>query len=268
MQNVSNKINDYWFNRRVDEKCEIHGCSLYKVDFPEEQLICWKCLSETVETLKKNEGVEFSKIVKKRKSKDVLKRDSILTDDDLKAANFNNFKPNNDETTEALNKARNIAGEYLVKDNKFNTLITGAPGRGKSHLAMSILKAVNDYSDEPQSCLFISTDELFRRIKESFNYADNKYSEGNMTRLLTKVDLLVLDDLGSESSMNRDKAASDFVQRTLFGILNARKRTIITTNLNAIELSNMYNDKLVSRMEKGIQGHIIKFTDKTEDHRK
>lgn len=71
-----------------------------------------------------------------------------------------------------------------------------------------------------------------------------------MTRLLTKVDLLVLDDLGSESSMNRDKAASDFVQRTLFGILNSRKRIIITANLNAIELSNMYNDKLASRMEK------------------
>jgi len=56
----------------------------------------------------------------------------------------------------------------------------------------------------------------------------------------------------------------------LFGILNKRKRTIITTNLNSDELSKIYNPKLLSRMYKGIEkgDSIIKFTEKTEDKRK
>ena len=90
-----------------------------------------------------------------------------------------------------------------------------------------------------------------------------------MVDLLGKVNLLVLDDLGSEASFKRDaREASEYVQQVLFGVLNKRNRTIITTNLSSKELSEMYNPKLLSRMYKGVVANdgVIKF-EKTKDKR-
>ena len=104
-----------------------------------------------------------------------------------------------DKTDEEREKAR----KDLKMIPSFNTLFTGVPGVGKSHLAMAMLQAVNQHSKEMVSCLFISMNDMFRLIKASFGNRESKYTELNMTDLLSKVDLLVLDDLGSESSCKR-----------------------------------------------------------------
>lgn len=201
-------------------------------------------------------------------AKKVLKNDSIMTDSTLKNASFDNFEVTNDEQDNALNLSKQIAKQYLTSDEPLNTLFTGSAGRGKSHLALSMLKAINEYSKKQMTCAFVSVDELFRRIRDSFNDKSVDTTEENMVRMLTSVDLLVLDDLGSESSMRADTTEStEFVQRILFGVFNARTRTIITTNLNSKQLSQIYNYKLVSRMMRGVKGHVIKFTEKTNDRR-
>ncbi|TPR43182.1 ATP-binding protein [Apilactobacillus micheneri] len=252
----------------TDQKCPKHGCNLVEFDKPEPHLVCTECQKEELTKKEHDMSANAVKCLKKRRTTDVLKKDSIITDDSLKNASFDNFEVDNDETKQALHLAKQIAYKYMTTDEQFNTLFTGQPGRGKSHLALSMLKAINDNSQKPVSCLFVSIDELFRKIKESFNYRESKFTEENMVSLLTRVDLLVMDDLGSEASMKRDNAeASDFVQRVLFGIFNSRTRTIITTNLNSKELSSMYNPKLISRMEKNVKGHIIKFTEATNDKR-
>ena len=254
------------YKHETDEECPVHHIN--KVTFGKSEPFCPEC--QKIASAKREDELtaKYTKQVKKRRTTDVLTKDSIMTDEDLSSAAFDNFEVDNDEQKDALHVAKQSAYQYLDKNNKFNTLLTGKPGRGKSHLALSMLKAVNEHSEQPQSCLFISVDELFRRIKASFDYNINsKYSEANMVELLTNVDLLVLDDLGSEASMSFNKAASDFVQRILFGVFNSRSRTIITTNLNASQLEQMYNSKLVSRMEKGVKGHLIKFTEKTKDKR-
>lgn len=269
MESTSNAFNDIRDKMFVEtnQTCKNHNCKMVAYKSNNAVPFCPEC--KKIERIKqeKDLSIKYSNQIKKRKTSKVLSKDSIITDDDLKSANFDNFKVENDEEKNALHISKQSAYQYLDKNNKFNMLITGLPGRGKSHLAISILKAVNEHTEVAQSCLFVSVDELFRRIKDSFNYTDNKYSEANMVRLLNKVDLLVLDDLGSEASMNKDKAASDFVQKILFGIFNSRSRIIITTNLNARELESMYNPKLISRMEKGVEGHLIKFTNETTDKR-
>ncbi|MBX9038467.1 ATP-binding protein [Enterococcus raffinosus] len=160
--------------------------------------------------------------------------------------------------------------KQLLEIPKFNTIFTGVPGVGKSHLAMGMLKAINETADPMMSCLFVSVNDLFRLIKSSFGKPDSKYSELNMTGLLSSVDLLVIDDLGSEASFRRekkDKEAGNYTQNVLFGILNARQRTIITTNLSSDDLEDVYNAKIVSRLYKGVEGRIIKFTSATTDKR-
>lgn len=133
---------------------------------------------------------------------------------------------------------------------------------------MAMLQAVNQHSKEMVSCLFISMNDMFRLIKASFGNRESKYTELNMTDLLSKVDLLVLDDLGSESSFKREnREAGEYIQNVIFGVLNARQHTIITTNLNNEQLEEIYNPKITSRIYKGVDGHIIKFTKKTQDKR-
>ena len=79
---------------------------------------------------------------------------------------------------------------------------------------------------------------MMRKIKDSFEHRDSYYTESRMVDLLGKVSLLVLDDLGSEASFKREsREASEYVQQVLFGVLNKRSRTIITTNLSSKELS-------------------------------
>ena len=115
-----------------------------------------------------------------------------------------------------------------------------------------------------------------RKVKDSFQNKESRYTEENMTQLLRRVDLLVLDDVGSESSLQRLQhfgqdpqqiESSRYNQEFLYGILNARGRTILTTNLNSEEFDQLYNEKLVSRMFRGAQGKVIQFTQATADKR-
>lgn len=252
--------------QKTNQKCPKHG--VFMIKLPGKPAFCPKCQQEKIAAHERKTVIDAETYWRKRKTTDVLSRDSIFDDPNLKTATFENFEATSQEAENNKNLARTIAGQYLKVDTQFNTLFTGLPGRGKSHLALAMLKAVNEYAERPMSCLFVSVNELMRLVKDSFNYPDSKYTEANMVELLGTVDLLVIDDLGSESSFKRDsREASEFTQNVLFGILNKRNRTIITTNLNSKELTAIYNPKLISRMYRGIKGHIIKFTDKTPDQR-
>lgn len=253
--------------QKTTELCPIHG--IPKIRLPGQPAFCLECQKQKIAEREQQTVQDAEAYWQKRKTTGVLQRDSIFDDPDLKKATFQNFEATGQEAKDNWNAARKIAYQYLKVDSHFNTLFTGLPGRGKSHLALSILKAVNENTAHPMSCLFVSVNELMRLIKDSFNYGgESKYSEQNMVELLGSVDLLVLDDLGSESSFKREnREASEFVQNVLFGVLNRRNRTIVTTNLNSRELSAIYNAKLISRIYKGIKGHIIKFTEVTPDRR-
>lgn len=197
-----------------------------------------------------------------------MRNNSIISDETLLQATFDSYNTSEVEESNNKNLARKIAGEYLYGEN-YNTIFTGNPGSGKSHLAMSMLKAVNDNSEPYRYCLFVSFDELLRKIRGSFDNKESKHTEENMIKLLAKPHILVIDDLGAETGyIGTVKQASDFTQRILYSVMNQRqsKSTIITTNLNSEELSRMYDPKLLSRMYKGSKGHIISFK-KTKDKR-
>lgn len=289
MENMGNAVRMMMskFTVKTDENCEIHGIpKVIARNRDDMQPFCIECRRIKIEHQEKERADKALQADIKRKTYDALKYDSICTDEDVWKASFDSFRTDGKhaETLESIkNKARHIAGEYLatkietdekgkkvIVRNEFNTILSGKAGSGKSHLAMSILKAVNEHADPWQSCIFVSVVDLMMLIRDSFGKPDSKYTEANMIALLTSCDLLVLDDLGTESSlMKNTNESSEFVQRVLFSILS-RKRTIITTNLTSDELMQIYNPKIFSRINKGVGSdgsHIIKMPDSLEDKR-
>lgn len=252
--------------KTVDETCEVHETNLVTA-FGREP-VCLECAAERRDEEVKKMQIELTNRHLKRSTYDWLDKKSIFLDDSLKGATFDGFKKIDEETTNNKEKALNIAREYY-KGANYNTILTGKAGTGKSHLAMSMLKVVNEHSDPYRKCLFIAIDELMRRIKDSFGNPESIHTEQSMIAMLTEADLLVIDDLGAETgSIHSDKNATDFTTRTLYAIINGRmkKPTIITTNLNSRDMAKMYDSKLISRMFRGAEGHIIGFKD-TNDKR-
>lgn len=284
--------------KRVKETKEI--CSTHNVpyiQYGDQKPFCLECRKEYLINSEQEAVNQTFNEHERRRTIEVLWKDSIIGDPKLWQASFNNYATDNEETKKALYDARQFAAEYmkviqiekqlekkiaksedkeerealkkkLLEIPKFNTIFSGVPGVGKSHLSMAMLQAINEHANPMMSCLFVSTNDLFRLIKSSFGKPDSKYTELNMTTLLSNVDLLVLDDLGSEASFQRkDREAKNYTQSVLFGILNARQRTIITTNLNSDDLEDIYNAKIISRLYKGVEDHLIKFTKATADKR-
>lgn len=240
---------------QLDEVCPYHGVYLTAFKNNEAAPFCEKCAAEA----KAAEEEELIRIIaeesKKARTYSWLKDKSILMDRTLLDASFDSYEPRNEEQKKNKDKAMYLAQDYL--DGKtFNTFLQGTPGTGKSHLAMSMLKQVNEHANPFQRCLFVAVDEVVRRIKDSFdNRERGGVSEYQAIRLMSDADLLVLDDLGAEVGGMSDRArASDFIIRTLYSVLNNRmaKPTIFTTNLSGGQLERVYDHKLFSRMLKGV----------------
>lgn len=252
----------------LESTCEKHGVNLYKFAGRE---ICPECAKELTESSSLSLAEKETEKAYYR-DQTWLTNKSIFSDESLKNASFNSYETGDEETKRNKEMARQVAGDYL-KGANYNTIFSGAVGTGKSHLAMSMCKAINEHSKPFRKCLLVSIDELMRRIKGSFNRKDSLYTEERMVDMLTEADLLVLDDLGAEiGAMDSERSASDFNVRVLNSIVNGRmnKPTIITTNLSAEQMNRMYDDRIISRIARGAEKgkSIITFKETTDKRQK
>lgn len=114
----------------------------------------------------------------------------------------------------------------------------GGTGLGKTFLSSCIAR---ELLQRGVSVAFDSIQNYLRDIEnEHFGRA-----EGNTLQILLNADLTILDDLGSEFT-------SQFNSASIYNILNSRlnmgKPTIVSTNLSLDELSQKYDDRIISRL--------------------
>ena len=111
--------------------------------------------------------------------------------------------------------------EYPV--NKVGLLLVGKAGRGKTHLAVGIVKALIEKGVE---CVFYDYADLLKHIQDSYN-PTVQTTELDLLRPVFKAEVLVLDDLGS---VRPTEWRWDTVRLILNTRYNDSLTTIITTN--------------------------------------
>ncbi|MCK6203956.1 ATP-binding protein [Bacillus infantis] len=217
------------------------------------QVVCPRCeVDKDNQKIEAEQQEKYKELLASKQESDrpyhVLRNKSILTDHTLLEATFENFTVECEE--ERKNKEDMLDAAARLQDGQvFNVILQGKQGTGKSHLSYSLLRHLNEASE--CSCCFVSIDEMLRKIKDSFNNKESKYTESYFVDLLSNVKYLVLDDLGAETgAIDTEKTATDFVQRVLYAVASSRqdKATILTTNLDSKTLFRMYDKKLVSRL--------------------
>ncbi len=180
----------------------------------------------------------------------------------LQRENFSTFDLNrfSKETVvgEPLTPLENIK---LVRDHVFsyirefpnavpaNLLFYGTTGTGKTFFCNCIAKAL---LDQGYTVLYMTAYELCSAF-EAFRFRDKSRpvsEEASIQELIQNIDLLIIDDLGTEFSTAL--SVSD-----LFYCINQRillqKATIISTNLSLSQISKVYSDRTFSRISGNYQ---------------
>ncbi|WP_209121541.1 ATP-binding protein [Alkalihalobacillus sp. BA299] len=225
-----------------------------------QQSICPRCFLEQQDQQLQEQIEGQYKKSQKMKKYNTLYHSSLVSDSTILKATMESYKP----TCEEERRNKQIILECIQRYKQgeiFNVILQGLQGTGKSHLAYSILKELNETAEYKISSLFISVEDMLRKIRASFQDKESKYTENYFVDLMSGVDFLVLDDLGAETgAIKTDKKATDFVQRVLYAIGTTRqdKPTILTTNLTGKALFSMYDRKLVSRLLKNPKYIIFK----------
>jgi len=140
----------------------------------------------------------------------------------------------------ALTVARNWVAELRQgRSPRRGLMLHGPPGSGKTHLAVSVVRAVI-YSTAPCRCIFLNVPEWLDAIREAWN--ENDGPEAPSPR---GYPLVVIDDLGAENS-------TSWTRERLYGLINERETsrglTIITSNLAPSDLHSTLGAPTASRI--------------------
>lgn len=128
------------------------------------------------------------------------------------------------------------------ENNGENLLFYGTTGLGKTFLSNCIAKSLLDKN----KIVIYQTAFTILEILENRRFGKgDKKMEDYQYQLLFDSDLLIIDDLGTEVS-------NTFTNAEIFNIVNTRiiggKKTIISTNLTPNEISQVYTDRIFSRI--------------------
>ncbi|HCW23441.1 MAG TPA: DNA replication protein DnaC [Lachnospiraceae bacterium] len=160
---------------------------------------------------------------------------SLLRYDYYKGEDLQNFQ-------RAVSAAKAFLANFGKNSDYENLYFYGTVGTGKSFLSVCIAREVLEMN---HSVLYFSSEELFSSISTlAFNYQQRETYDA-FRRDLYGCDLLIIDDLGTEST-------NSFVSSQFFTLINERhnngKSTIISTNLSLRDLQDRYSDRVLSRI--------------------
>lgn len=164
----------------------------------------------------------------------------LYSDEKNKEKYGSNLSPR--QNAEKIKKAAIKFADNFDDINQKNLLFSGGTGLGKTYLSNAIVKAL---LEKGKTVLYQTAPVMLDTLIANMF---NKDTNSDFSENLLNVDLLVIDDLGTET-MNSMKFTE------LYKIINTRllnpngkiTKTIISTNLDLQGLFNTYDERLVSR---------------------
>lgn len=171
---------------------------------------------------------------------------------DLKSASVNGYAPKH----ETQHKAKQLAIEFIKGfDGTQSINFSGDPGLGKSHLAYAIAKGIRTLrkpDGKRYTALFIKTTDLLQKIRSTYSPKSN-LKEERIFEMINELDLLVLDDVGSEYVKTNDEGHESWASDILYRVFDMRldKSTITTTNYNESKLKEKLGNngaRIIDRM--------------------
>ena len=175
---------------------------------------------------------------------------SQITEENFQSFNINLFSKNTNKVY-GVSPYENM--EYIIREvrnyiNNFafetrNIYIYGEVGRGKTFLINSIAKEILDRNF---SVVYMTSTKLFKFLND-YHYAfeDRRENLEEKYRLIFDCDLLIIDDLGAESTRPADRS-------NLFDVVNERmndgKPIIFSSNIDEEGLEEIYGPRIFSRI--------------------
>lgn len=176
----------------------------------------------------------------------------------------------NSQRAKDIGKQAYILAKQL-ENTDFNVVMSGDRGVGKTSLALAMMSYL---MSKGRSAMFVSTAELLKLTNDKYDEPGIRARLRNVARSMTEVDVLILDDFGTEGGMKGSikqgeiKPVHKDMQDMMYQVSNARVDfehntargvTIITTNNTKKQLKQMYEAKFIDRIYTDNINHQIMF---------
>ncbi|NFN87543.1 DNA replication protein DnaC [Clostridium sporogenes] len=233
---IKNKITDL----RV-KKSELLVSNGYDMDFLEMHYNCNKC-KDTGFVNNKKCSCYKQKLIKLYYRNSDLKH--ILKTNNFSNFNFEYFTNektdfHSDTPRKNIEKILNKMWHFIENFNKTdeNFMFIGTAGTGKTFLSNCIAK---ELLDRGNFVVYRTADELIQNLR-SIKFNNDKHLED----ILINCDLLIIDDLGTESINEFSKVELfNFINKKLF----MRKKMIISSNYSIESILKNYSERISSRL--------------------
>ena len=252
-KNVLNTLNEN-INHLKEEKSKILKANHIAEDYFEPHYECSICKDSGYVT-NKDYTTSMCSCLKQKLYDEQYNKANISN---LDTQNFSNFSDlfysdkvdeskyhTNISPRENINLIKDICLKFIENfedKNQKNLLFTGNTGLGKTFLSSCI---ANEMIEKGKNVLYQTAPVMLDSI---IDYRFGKPNSTNILESILNVDLLIIDDLGTEC-MNNMKFTE------IFNIINTRllnqnkiTKTIISTNLSLKNLYSNYDERIVSRI--------------------
>jgi len=232
--------------------CEKHGVYDYRyMPFNNKFMVseyCSKCADEDSAERKLRDEKEKAERDARRK-KEWRERSRV----NAGISKRNLYKTFNDYicTNEGQSKAKNDC-ERFVKEFpcEKSMIMVGGVGTGKTLLASAMLDSLVDNN----RCEIIKVIDLIRHLKSTWN-KDSESTEEDLIKHFVKLDLLILDEVGSQFGSDTEKL---FIFDIIDGRYQDMKQTVLISNLDINGIKDVIGERCVDRLREG-GGSMIAF---------
>lgn len=228
------------------QECEKETARAYEIRWlgkliltAEEKDVCPECENKALFRILNEE----SENQRRQMIRERLCKDYLFIPKDLENAGFKNFI----EHDATVIRAKEIILEYLnnfmnQKLKKFNLILIGNPGAGKSHLATAVARTLKERG---YAVGYFTMGRLLTMFKESYDPSASK-NESMIFKDLEMFDLVVIDDLGAEAIRGSREWRISMMLEVLERLSNIPK--VYTTNITEDELSLVLEGRIASRV--------------------